>query len=97
MSAPTAAQYAKLLAENERLRLGMTGDYDLDAWLDWTREKDALIARTDAVYAQSVRLRDSIRVALAHVDSASYTLRRRYPGTAKSLSDARVALTIPNA
>lgn len=93
MKAPTAEQYAKLLAENERLRAGMTGDYDLDAWLDWTREKAALIARTDAVYAQSVRLRESIRVALTHVEGASYSIRRRYPGAAESLDRARRALT----
>jgi len=33
---------AELKAENERLRSGMKGDYDLDAWLDWTREVEAL-------------------------------------------------------
>lgn len=93
MSAPTAEQYAKLLAENAQLRAGMKGDYDLDAWLDWTREKAALIARTDAVYAQSLRLRESITVALSRVESASYLIRRRYPGAAKTLDDARRALT----
>lgn len=35
-----------LIAENERLREGMKGDYDLDAWLDWTKEAEAL--RKDA-------------------------------------------------
>lgn len=93
MDVPTPEQYAKLLAENARLRAGMVGDYDLDAWLAWAVEKAALIARTDGVYAQNVRLRDSIRVALTHVDNATYVLRRRYPGAAKSLADARQALT----
>ena len=33
---------AELKAENERLRTGVKGDYDLDAWLDWTQEAEAL-------------------------------------------------------
>jgi hypothetical protein len=33
---------AELKAENERLRAGVKGDYDLDAWLDWTQEAEAL-------------------------------------------------------
>lgn len=33
---------AELKAENERLRAGMKGDYDLDAWLDWTQEAEGL-------------------------------------------------------
>ncbi|WJM93424.1 hypothetical protein QDY63_11275 [Pseudomonas brenneri] len=33
---------ADLKAENERLRTGVKGDYDLDAWLDWTQEAEAL-------------------------------------------------------
>ena len=37
---------AELKAENERLRAGMKGDYDLDAWLDWTQEAEEL--RKDA-------------------------------------------------
>lgn len=36
----------ELKAENERLRSGMKGDYDLDAWLDWTQEAEEL--RKDA-------------------------------------------------
>ena len=32
----------ELIAENKRLRAGMKGDYDLDAWLDWTREAEAM-------------------------------------------------------
>ncbi|WP_085599695.1 MULTISPECIES: hypothetical protein [unclassified Pseudomonas] len=33
-------------AENEALREGMKGDYDLDAWLDWVKNAEAL--RKDA-------------------------------------------------
>lgn len=36
----------ELIADNKRLRAGMKGDYDLDAWLDLTREAEAL--RKDA-------------------------------------------------
>lgn len=86
-------QIAALQAENARLRAGMRGDYDLDAWLDWVAEKEALIVRTDAVYAQNVRLRESIRMALKAVDEATYTLRCKYPGTAIFLEAARRALT----
>ncbi|MDG9827448.1 hypothetical protein [Pseudomonas aeruginosa] len=32
-------------AEVERLRQGMKGDYDIDAWLEWTKERDAALAR----------------------------------------------------
>lgn len=32
-------------AENAALRLGMKGDYDLDAWLEWAKEKAGLRAR----------------------------------------------------
>lgn len=31
-----------LLAENDRLRTGMKGDYDLDGWLEWTAGRDQL-------------------------------------------------------
>lgn len=37
---------AGLKAENQRLRSGMKGDYDLDAWLEWTKEAEGL--RKDA-------------------------------------------------
>jgi len=47
-------QYEKLWSdfvmiddENEKLRKGMTGDYDLDAWLDFAKERDQLKARCD--------------------------------------------------
>jgi hypothetical protein len=36
----------RLKGENEALRRGMKGDYDLDAWLDWAKEAEAL--RKDA-------------------------------------------------
>ncbi|MEZ1749992.1 hypothetical protein QVM33_34195, partial [Pseudomonas aeruginosa] len=32
-------------AEVERLRQGMKGDYDIDAWLEWTKERDTALAR----------------------------------------------------
>ncbi|AYG07740.1 hypothetical protein D7M10_11845 [Pseudomonas fluorescens] len=38
---------AGLKAENQRLRAGMKGDYDLDAWLDWTQEAEGLRKEAD--------------------------------------------------
>ncbi|HBO3494033.1 TPA: ead/Ea22-like family protein [Pseudomonas aeruginosa] len=32
-----------------QLRQGMKGDYDIDAWLEWTREKDRIKAQNDAL------------------------------------------------
>ncbi|WP_185747516.1 hypothetical protein [Pseudomonas aeruginosa] len=39
----------KLIAEVERLRIGLKGDLDLDAWLEWTREKDQIKAEIEAL------------------------------------------------
>ncbi|MCS8418366.1 hypothetical protein [Pseudomonas aeruginosa] len=39
----------KLIAEVERLRIGLKGDFDLDAWLEWTREKDQIKAEIEAL------------------------------------------------
>lgn len=47
------AERDRLKAENERLRAGMKGDYDLEAWLDWTQEADGL--RKDADRYQWLR------------------------------------------
>lgn len=33
-----------LIAENERLRAGARGYFDLDAWLDWSKEAESLRA-----------------------------------------------------
>ena len=44
LSAVTAER-DRLQEENDRLRAGVRGDFDLDAWLDWSRESDQL--RTD--------------------------------------------------
>lgn len=38
------AENKKLAAEVKHLRHGLTGDYDLDAWLDWCKERDAIAA-----------------------------------------------------
>ncbi|HHX6850544.1 TPA: ead/Ea22-like family protein [Pseudomonas aeruginosa] len=32
-----------------QLRQGLKGDYDIDAWLEWTREKDRIKAQNDAL------------------------------------------------
>ncbi|EPC4901895.1 ead/Ea22-like family protein [Pseudomonas aeruginosa] len=38
-----------LLDEIDRLRQGMKGDYDIDAWLDWSKEKERIKAENDAL------------------------------------------------
>lgn len=45
------AERDQLKAENERLRAGMKGDYDLDAWLEWTREAEGLRLRCERLEA----------------------------------------------
>lgn len=35
--------------ENALLRAGMKGDYDLDAWLEWVREKSAMLRQETAL------------------------------------------------
>ncbi|HBP0041556.1 TPA: ead/Ea22-like family protein [Pseudomonas aeruginosa] len=39
----------RLKAENDRLRQGMKGDYDIDAWLDWLKEKERIKAENEAL------------------------------------------------
>lgn len=56
----------KLIAEVERLRIGLKGDFDLDAWLEWTREKDQIKAENEALrgalkpFAEFERVRSSM-------------------------------------
>lgn len=49
----------QLKAENETLRIGMKGDYDLDAWLDWAKEKWLLKAEVERLTADNTSLRGS--------------------------------------
>lgn len=44
-----AAELERLRGENTILRRGMTGDYDLDAWIDWAQEKERLRQRFDSL------------------------------------------------
>ncbi|HBO1515847.1 hypothetical protein [Pseudomonas aeruginosa] len=39
----------RLKAENDRLRQGMKGDYDIDAWLDWSKEKERIKAENEVL------------------------------------------------
>jgi hypothetical protein len=61
------ADVQDLIAENERLRTGMKGDYDLDAWLYWTAGRDQLKHDHDkweslyrSEHATSTRLLDTL-------------------------------------
>jgi len=59
---------AELKAENERLRVGMTGGYDLDAWLEWTREAEALREANDMLTRRNGMLEQNVEVMTeAHV------------------------------
>ncbi|HCR1638177.1 TPA: hypothetical protein ONA83_003594 [Pseudomonas aeruginosa] len=52
----------RLKAESDRLRQGMKGDFDLDAWLDWSKEKEQIKAEIEALRRFAARyrwLRDS--------------------------------------
>ena len=40
--------------ENEQLRAGVKGDFDLDAWLDWAKEAKALREENAALRSQLV-------------------------------------------
>lgn len=44
-----AKERDRLKAESDRLRQGMKGDYDIDAWLDWSKEKEQIKAQNDAL------------------------------------------------
>lgn len=53
----------RLKAESDRLRQGMKGDYDIDAWLDWSKEKEQIKAENEV-------LRESLQ-ALIHISNAT--------------------------
>ncbi|HEJ4070032.1 TPA: hypothetical protein SL480_006175 [Pseudomonas aeruginosa] len=59
----------RLKAESDRLRQGMKGDYDIDAWLEWTREKDQIKAQNEA-------LRGALHAVQAEVDGNLRPLTR---------------------
>lgn len=59
----------RLKAENDRLRQGMKGDYDIDAWLDWSKEKERIKAENDA-------LRGALQAVEAEVDGNIRPLTR---------------------
>ncbi|RUD20839.1 hypothetical protein [Pseudomonas aeruginosa] len=59
----------RLKAENDRLRQGMKGDYDIDAWLDWLKEKERIKAENDA-------LRGALQAVEAEVDGNLRPLTR---------------------
>ncbi|KAJ17393.1 hypothetical protein [Pseudomonas aeruginosa] len=59
----------RLKAENDRLRQGMKGDYDIDAWLDWSKEKERIKAENEA-------LRGALQAVEAEVDGNIRPLTR---------------------
>lgn len=60
---PTSAELDRLKAENAQLREGMRGDYDLDAWLEWTKE-----AKTQK--AENAELLDTLKVVYSVLSDA---------------------------
>lgn len=59
----------RLKAENDRLRQGMKGDYDIDAWLDWSKEKERIKSENEA-------LRGALHAVQAEVDGNLRPLTR---------------------
>lgn len=59
----------KLIAEVERLRIGLKGDFDLDAWLDWSKEKERIKSENEA-------LRGALQAVEAEVDGNIRPLTR---------------------
>lgn len=59
----------RLKAENDRLRQGMKGDYDIDAWLDWSKEKERIKSENEA-------LRGALQAVEAEVDGNIRPLTR---------------------
>lgn len=59
----------RLKAENDRLRQGMKGDYDIDAWLDWSKEKERIKSENEA-------LRGALQAVQAEVDGNLRPLTR---------------------
>ncbi|MFU3658177.1 ead/Ea22-like family protein [Pseudomonas aeruginosa] len=59
----------RLKVENERLRQGMKGDYDIDAWLDWSKEKERIKSENEA-------LRGALQAVEAEVDGNLRPLTR---------------------
>ncbi|HDQ4497335.1 ead/Ea22-like family protein [Pseudomonas aeruginosa] len=59
----------RLKAENDRLRQGMKGDYDIDAWLDWSKEKERIKSENEA-------LRGALQAVEAEVDGNLRPLTR---------------------
>jgi len=43
------AALSAVTAENDRLRAGVAGDFDLDAWLDWAKEAERLRAEVEGL------------------------------------------------
>lgn len=59
----------RLKAESDRLRQGMKGDYDIDAWLDWSKEKEQIKAENEV-------LRGALQAVQAEVDGNLRPLTR---------------------
>ncbi|EKQ6351811.1 hypothetical protein P6M03_006255 [Pseudomonas aeruginosa] len=73
-------------AEVERLRQGMKGDYDIDAWLEWTKERDTALARVAELERQQpvAWMHDQPnRVDVIHRDVKD--LLQRVPGSSRGI------------
>ncbi|HGM4821483.1 TPA: hypothetical protein ACKP7E_000402 [Pseudomonas aeruginosa] len=84
----TVAQHERIVgalrADNERLRQGMKGDYDIDAWLEWAKEKDRIVGalrRQVSVLAlgaeQAMEQRDAALAKVAELEAELETEHMR--------------------
>ncbi|RCI53332.1 hypothetical protein DT379_12685 [Pseudomonas aeruginosa] len=70
-----------LKAENDRLRQGMKGDYDIDAWLDWSKEKERIKAENEALWG-------ALQAVQAEVDGNLRPLTMRFFSRCKAMRSA---------
>jgi hypothetical protein len=80
--------YAAARYEVARLKSGMKGDYDLDAWLEWTKEKERLQATCDGLDRQN----DGLYLELEQAVAENAKLREEV--SAARITGLRMALDI---
>jgi len=63
-----------MFAENETLRHGIKGDYDLDAWLDWTEEATALRDKVEHLECMTENHKIDARIYRADFEACAAVL-----------------------
>ncbi|MCY1278193.1 hypothetical protein D9M69_410880 [compost metagenome] len=76
MLACTPDAILALIAENERLRAGARGDFDLDAWLDWSKEAESLRAEVGTLRERAEYWRQRAKSAEGHLFTSDWRAAR---------------------